>query len=339
MKYNQPFDQPSNPNAPYVDGNPSAGIQGSIVPAASIEYPQREIVAAVQAAGLTPSNDDLGQLIKFVKCVDVFNIFKSAVNQGNASQWSVTIPALPTMPPPLGTALWIKPGYDSVNGGTVLSVNGGAFAAVVHADLSPVTISDIIPTGWLLVFFDGSRWQIVAGGSTRVPGLLPALTANANWFVNGTTGSDTVYDGTWATVASATKGPFKTIQRAASETAKYNMNGYNQSINVADGAYANATMPSTNGVGTVFVYGNPASPQNCTVTNSGGGSALVMNAGGSFDVNGFRLAGGLDGLDVQSTGTHCACRNLRFGACGRAHLVVSNGANLVLNDGVFIIEA
>ena len=44
MKYNQPFDQPSNPNAPYIDGNPSAGIQGSIVPAAAIEYDQREIV-------------------------------------------------------------------------------------------------------------------------------------------------------------------------------------------------------------------------------------------------------------------------------------------------------
>jgi len=54
MKYNQPYDQPSNPNAPYVDGNPAAGIQGSIVPAASIEYDQREIVNVISAAALSP---------------------------------------------------------------------------------------------------------------------------------------------------------------------------------------------------------------------------------------------------------------------------------------------
>lgn len=61
MKYNQPFDQ-TNPDAPYVNGNPGAGIQGSIPPAASLEYPQREIVNAITAAGLTPTNGDLTQL-------------------------------------------------------------------------------------------------------------------------------------------------------------------------------------------------------------------------------------------------------------------------------------
>jgi hypothetical protein len=82
MKYNQPYDQPSSPNAPYVDGNPEAGIQGSIVPAASIEYPQREIVAAIQAAGLTGDNADLTQLLKMMKMMDVFNVFKAAIKVG-----------------------------------------------------------------------------------------------------------------------------------------------------------------------------------------------------------------------------------------------------------------
>ena len=43
MKYNQPFGI-SDPNGAYINGDPSAGIAGSIPPAASIEYPQREIV-------------------------------------------------------------------------------------------------------------------------------------------------------------------------------------------------------------------------------------------------------------------------------------------------------
>jgi hypothetical protein len=78
MLYNQPLDQKTNLNAPYIDGDPSAGIQGSIVPAASLEYDQREIVAVIQYAanlGLidfnnvvcaNPTNSDLTQLLKAI---------------------------------------------------------------------------------------------------------------------------------------------------------------------------------------------------------------------------------------------------------------------------------
>jgi hypothetical protein len=77
MEYNAPWDQlPSNPNAPYIDGNPTAGIQGSIVPAHALEYDQREVVEVISRANLRgyhdfsgaacapPSNSDLMQLRK-----------------------------------------------------------------------------------------------------------------------------------------------------------------------------------------------------------------------------------------------------------------------------------
>jgi hypothetical protein len=79
MLYNQPLDKPSNPNAPYVDGNPNAGIQGSIVPAASIEYDQREVVEVITRANArgysdfsgapcaAPINSDLTQLRKAIE--------------------------------------------------------------------------------------------------------------------------------------------------------------------------------------------------------------------------------------------------------------------------------
>ncbi len=60
MKYNQPTG--GNANDPYVDENPATGTAGSIVPAAAIEYTQREIVNAITAAGITPDNADLTQL-------------------------------------------------------------------------------------------------------------------------------------------------------------------------------------------------------------------------------------------------------------------------------------
>lgn len=60
MQYNPPIGGAAND--PYVDADPGAGIDGSPVPAASIEYPQREIVEVITQAGLAPDNGDLTQL-------------------------------------------------------------------------------------------------------------------------------------------------------------------------------------------------------------------------------------------------------------------------------------
>jgi hypothetical protein len=348
LKYNQPFDQPSNPNAPYVDGNPNAGIQGSIVPAASIEFPQREIVAAIQAAGLVADNGDLTQLLKMIKIADVFNHFKFGVNQGSATQWSTAIPSLPIMPPPDGTAIWFKPGYPSTPAGAVFSVNGSAFAPVVHPDLSPITEGDIIPTGWVLLLYYQGNWQIAnaGGASTRQTGSLPILTTNVNWYVNGTSGNDTTYDGTSATVTSAKVGPFKTIQRAASEVLKYNMNGYNQYIWVADGAYVGpVNFVTLNGSGSVYVIGNVANPQNCPITCPAAGSGgtpydcAIYQSGGDYNYSGFRLSTpALDGIAI--TGGRAVAHDLRFGPCARYHIGTGySGATLGLVQGTFTIEA
>jgi hypothetical protein len=64
MKYVPPLGEA--PDTPYIDGNPAAGIEGSIVPAASIEHDQREIVAVIEGAGLTPDSADLTQLTQAI---------------------------------------------------------------------------------------------------------------------------------------------------------------------------------------------------------------------------------------------------------------------------------
>ena len=61
MKYQAPLGA-SNPNEPYTDGNSSNGTPGSLVSAAAIEHPMREIEAAIIAGGLTPDDEDLTQL-------------------------------------------------------------------------------------------------------------------------------------------------------------------------------------------------------------------------------------------------------------------------------------
>jgi hypothetical protein len=64
MDYNQPFGGAAD--SPYVNGNPAAGVQGSIPPAQAIEFPQREIVEVIRYFGMTPSNNDLTQLRKAI---------------------------------------------------------------------------------------------------------------------------------------------------------------------------------------------------------------------------------------------------------------------------------
>lgn len=66
MKYTEPLNDSAYPNrnGAYVDANPSQGIPGSTVPGASIEAPQREIVAVIMAAGLTPNENDMTQLLQ-----------------------------------------------------------------------------------------------------------------------------------------------------------------------------------------------------------------------------------------------------------------------------------
>ena len=66
MKYVPPLGA-TDPNASYQDGNPEAGILGSIVPAAAIERPQREILIVLTAAGLTPSDTELTLLLAAIR--------------------------------------------------------------------------------------------------------------------------------------------------------------------------------------------------------------------------------------------------------------------------------
>ena len=160
MQYNQPWGI-SDPDASYINGNPDTGTKGSIPPAASIEFDQREIVNLISAAGLVPDNGDLKQLLKSIQLVDVMNVFKRGTNGGNASQWSMSCPTLPTMPPPAGTSVWFKPGYSSVSTGTVFSINGSAFAPVVAVDGSPITLGDIVRNGLAAVVL--RRCQLAGG--------------------------------------------------------------------------------------------------------------------------------------------------------------------------------
>jgi hypothetical protein len=68
MKYQKPLNETSD-DAPYVNANLSEGIGGSIPPAEAIEHPMREIVNVIKQAGLTPNQDNLGQLNEAINAI------------------------------------------------------------------------------------------------------------------------------------------------------------------------------------------------------------------------------------------------------------------------------
>lgn len=347
MQYNQPFDQPSNPNASYVNGNPGAGISGSIPPAAAIEYPQREIVAVEVAAGLTPANQTpatgANQLLQAIQNIDVCNVLKISTNTGTAQAWAGTIPTLPNQAPlSVGTMAWFKPGAQSVAGGTTFALNGLSPAAVTLSDgASALQLGDVPSSAtWCLLFWTGSVWLLLAGAA-RLPGQIAVLQANATWYVNGNTGSDTLYDGTSATV-SGSHGPFATIQHAINMTLLFNMNGYEQTIYVADYAtgYGPISLPQTNGAGAVNLIGNIANPQNCPIAATQEYQNAVFQAAGIYSMTGFRLSTASNGLDgFALSGGTMSIGNLRFGPCGRAHMSGSWSGQVSQDSGTITIEA
>ncbi len=91
MRYQPPFNS-SNADAPYVNGNPVAGIQGSIPPAAAIEHPQRELVAIIEAVGKAPSDENVRQVLNALRSNRIWN---PLVETGaTVNELLLTLPAL-----------------------------------------------------------------------------------------------------------------------------------------------------------------------------------------------------------------------------------------------------
>ena len=230
MKYNAPYGA-AGANDPYINGNPATGTMGSIPPAASIEFPQREIVNLVAAAGLTPDNADLNQLARGIQSGNIIY----GADTGSATAYAMTLN------PPLlgysdGLAVWMLPA-NANSGPATLNVNGLGARNIVRRGGAALSAGDMPQQYKSLLTYNALHANFELYGTGFTPaGFVPVLTANMNLYVNGATGDDTNYDGTTA-VVSAPHGPFKTITRAMNETFKYGPSVFTMTINVAAGTY------------------------------------------------------------------------------------------------------
>lgn len=150
MKYHQPFDQPTVPNASYQNANPALGLRGSILDILAVEYLQREFLKVVTDFGLTPTDSDLTQLWQAVRAL-------YGVDTGAANAMVVALnPAPPALKP--GMTVRVKKGSSANTGTTTLDIGLGANTVkrATGADLS----SGDLPASTVAEFiWDGSYWQ------------------------------------------------------------------------------------------------------------------------------------------------------------------------------------
>jgi len=168
MRYHQPYGV-TDTDAPYINGDPSIGRQGSIIPAEAVEYPQREIIAAIEGAKMAPDDASLSQLLYAIRGQRMN--YALAINSApDTVEVEFDPPIGNTMTP--GMPLRIK-GAVNNTGPTLLSVDGDS-QALRYADGAEL-VADAIKSGVIFeaVWNDTGYWEFnpyatgaAGGGST-----------------------------------------------------------------------------------------------------------------------------------------------------------------------------
>lgn len=314
MQYNQPYDQASNPNAPYVNGNPAVGVQGSIIPAAAVEYPQRELVALIQDAGLTPSNGDLSQAAKAIQS----GKFNYAVAGGSANALTATLsPAPDALTVPLKVTLLASTANTQAS---TLNLNNLGAKSILRADGSSISPGDLL--GLVELVYDGTAFRIVG---KRTP---PALATTLYVRTDGNDANDGL--------TNSAGGAFATIQAAANAAlARYNAAGSSVVIQVGDGTYSAGLSLLRSGIVNITLQGNPSAPANCVINTVG--DTITASIGSRLVISGFRLISLGGTLMTAFDNSSIRFGNIDFGAALNVHLFASQNSFIVA-DGNYSIS-
>jgi hypothetical protein len=133
-------------------------------------------------------------------------------------------------------------------------VNGMAAKNIVRRGGGALGPGDLVAGYKSLLCYSAlhSNFELYGINFGGTGGFLPILTANTTWYVNASTGSDTLYDGTSPTV-SGPHGPFKTIAKATATVFTYGPSVYTATVQIAAGTYNEAVVtPGVVGPTTIY---------------------------------------------------------------------------------------
>ena len=332
MKYQAPFGS-SDSNAPYVDRNTPSAVKGSTVPAAAIEDPQREMVALIEYAGLTPNDGDLTQVAKAIQTGQL----NYAVAGGTANAVTVTLtPAPDSLARLIGAP--IKTKFTAKNTGPMTvnpnglgniplkRIDGGAF---VGGEVGPGQISDIC--------YDGTNFQLLG-----FSGLIAKPINSQTWAAAGTY-NFTVPDGVYYVFAEVWGGGGGGGGTGAANSAgggggagQYRSGwvpvtpGSTITVTVGAAGTAGANTGGNGGSGGTSSFGSLVS-----ATGGSGGVGINGGAGGGGN-GGSGGAGGTVAFDGASGQIGYVIGSIAIGGAGGGPFG-GQGANFVASSGGSVI--
>jgi hypothetical protein len=212
-------------------------------------------------------------------------------------------------------------------GASTLNVSGLGPITIKRMDGGALESGDLIAGQVAHFFYDGTFWQLVNARQN----VIKLLTANTTFYVNGTTGHDTNYNGT-AAVVSGVNGPFKTIQRAVNEGFKFGPSAtYGITILVADNTYLEAVIWPTVPGPAITIEGNAITPANVHINSTGIGSAISVNGPNVGTIRHLKWTAGsanTAGVGANGAGASMFTHNTESGACA-SWCFLGNGGGAV----------
>jgi hypothetical protein len=333
LKYNAPYGV-SDPNAAYINGDPSVGLMGSIPPAASIEYPQREIVEVIADSGFTPDNADLKQLAKSIQLQRV----NFGIDAGTVNNLQVTLAPVPVYKNGLVVRVLA---VQSNTGPSVLNVNAIGPKKIRRPGDTDLLANDITAGGTVTLVYNetlqggAGAWEL-QGAQASQSGAGGYMTKNMDLYVNWNVGND-ANDGT----ANDTTHAFKTIQHAIDMAWNYRPSQYTLTIHIADSQFYTAFQTPFWAGPNLQIIGNEAAPAGVLVSGisaSNGGPpfrhACTIGGNQSVIVAGIKVAiastdSGHQGCGFWvGNGAVVQIRNCEGGFCDGYHVFAGYGGNV-----------
>lgn len=121
-----------------------------------------------------------------------------------------------------------------------------------------------------------------------------------------------------------TGGAFLTLQKASDAIEKLDLNGFDVTVQVADGTYTTGViLPNYVGRGVVTFRGNPATPANVVISTTAS-NCFTANCARSYALDGFKVQTTTSGRAIDASKfafvTHS---NMNFGACATGHMAIN----------------
>jgi hypothetical protein len=166
MKYVKPYGI-EDPDAHYINGDPSIARMGSIPPAEAFEHPMRELVALIDYSVITPDEEDLEQVAKGVRSQRM----NYCEDTGSVNTLSVALDP-PLEEYTIGLPLHVK--ITNTNTGPVTIDAGAGRVPVRKPNGAELAASDLPANCVAGLIYDGTVFQMVnfggagGGGDTEV---------------------------------------------------------------------------------------------------------------------------------------------------------------------------